>query len=139
MDDYRDIINLAHHVSKKHPRMSMEARSAQFAPYAALAGYGESLVETARLTSERLEIDESVKAIIDLKLQMIRENIKDKPFISFIYFIPDHKKSGGKYVTKTGSVIKIDEYRNILVLEDKTEIPVSEIIEISGEIINRLV
>ena len=44
---YEDIINLPHHVSKKHPRMSLEARSAQFAPFAALNGYDELIKETA--------------------------------------------------------------------------------------------
>ena len=34
--EYDDIINMQHHVSKKHPQMSLEARSAQFAPFAAL-------------------------------------------------------------------------------------------------------
>lgn len=29
-DNYEDIINLPHHVSKKHPQMSMYNRAAQF-------------------------------------------------------------------------------------------------------------
>ena len=40
---YSDIIDLPHHTSKKHPRMSMEARAAQFAPFAALTGHGEAI------------------------------------------------------------------------------------------------
>lgn len=31
---------------------------------------------------------------------------------------------------------KIDEYRNVLVLENKIEIPINEIIDISGDIVN---
>ena len=48
LDDYKDIINLPHHVSKKHARMSLEERSAQFAPFSALTGYDEVIKETAR-------------------------------------------------------------------------------------------
>ena len=135
-DNYEDIINLPHHTSKKHPRMSLEARSAQFAPFAALTGYDEVLIETARLTNERIEIDETIKVIIDSKLQIIKEHIKEMPLITFMYFVPDLKKDGGKYVTVTGNVKKIDEYRNVLVLENKIEIPINEIIDISGEIVN---
>ena len=54
---YDDIINLPHHESKKHPRMSLEARSAQFAPFAALTGYDETIRETARQTEKRIEIN----------------------------------------------------------------------------------
>ena len=50
---YDDIINLPHHVSTKHPQMSLEARSAQFAPFAALTGYDEMIQETVRITSEK--------------------------------------------------------------------------------------
>ena len=41
--DYDDIINLPHHVSKRHPQMSMWNRAAQFAPFSALAGYEDAL------------------------------------------------------------------------------------------------
>lgn len=136
VDNYEDIINLPHHTSKKHPRMSLEARSAQFAPFAALTGYDEVLIETARLTNERIEIDETIKVIIDSKLQIIKEHIKEMPLITFMYFVPDLKKDGGKYVTVTGNVKKIDEYRNGIVLENKTEIPIDEIIDINGDIVN---
>lgn len=39
MGNYDDIINLPHHVSVKHPKMSMYNRAAQFSPFAALTGY----------------------------------------------------------------------------------------------------
>ena len=49
---YGDIINLPHPVSKKHPQMSMTDRGAQFAPFAALTGYGEAVDEQAKLHEE---------------------------------------------------------------------------------------
>ena len=48
MEDYDDIINLPHHVSEKHPRMSMWNRAAQFAPFAALSGHDEAIKETTK-------------------------------------------------------------------------------------------
>ena len=61
MRKYDDIINLPHHVSKKHSQMSQEARAAQFAPFAALTGYDDAVKETARLTDDRIELDEEMK------------------------------------------------------------------------------
>jgi len=55
-DKYAEIINLPHHVSTKHPQMSLEARAAQFAPFAALTGYDEMIQETVRLTNAREDI-----------------------------------------------------------------------------------
>ena len=49
-DEYRDIINLPHHVSSKRPQRSMLDRAAQFSPFAALIGYDDAIHETARLT-----------------------------------------------------------------------------------------
>ncbi len=47
MQGYEDIINLPHHVSKKHPQMTMYQRAAQFAPFAALVGHDRAIKETA--------------------------------------------------------------------------------------------
>ena len=127
---YDDIINLPHHVSKNHPRMSLEARSAQFAPFAALTGYDEVIRETARVTNKRIEINEEMKVILDEKLLIIKSQIQTRPGITVTYFVPDSKKDGGKYVSVTGKVLKIDEYNQKIILENKIEIPISEIIEI---------
>lgn len=48
MGEYDDIINLPHHVSTKHKPMSLEARAAQFAPFAALTGFEEAVEETIK-------------------------------------------------------------------------------------------
>lgn len=48
MGEYDDIINLPHHVSKRHPQMSMWNRAAQFAPFAAVAGHEEALEKVAK-------------------------------------------------------------------------------------------
>lgn len=131
---YDDIINLPHHISKKHPQMSLYARSAQFAPFAALTGYEEAVKETARETNERIDIEDELKSILDGKLQIILEQIKNHPEISITYFIADSKKNGGEYVTVTGLVKKVDLYNQYIYLIDNTEIPINEIIDISGDI-----
>ena len=121
---YDDIINMSHHISKKHPRMSLENRSAQFAPFAALTGYEDEVEETARLTDKKIELTDEVKSIINLKLKIIQEKIDIKPEVTITYFIPDNKKEGGNYKTVTSNVIKIDKYKQIIIVKDKTEIPI---------------
>ena len=133
MDNYSDIINLSRPVSKR-PRMSLEQRSAQFAPFAALTGYEGQVKETARLTDKRIELNEELKEILDLKIQLIREKIKEQPDVTITYFIPDDKKQGGKYKTVTNSVKKIDTYKNEIILIDGTTIAIDEIIDINSEI-----
>ena len=53
--EYDDIINLPHHVSKRHPQMSMQARAAQFAPFSALTGFGNEIRKSAQRVEERFE------------------------------------------------------------------------------------
>jgi len=138
MNNYEDIINLPHHVSKKHPQMSIWSRSAQFAPFAALTGYDDAVKETARLTDKRLEIDEGLKNILNNKLQYILENKLLQPEITFTYFVYDNKKSGGKYIEKTGVVKKIDLNEKYIMLKDKTKISIDEIINITGDILENI-
>lgn len=127
---YENIINKPHHVSKVHPQISLYARSAQFAPFAALTGYEDAVKETARETQEELEIDDELKSILDAKLQMLIEIKKSNPEISITYFVKDEKKSGGKYVTITGIIKKIDLYEQIITLVDNTVIPIKNVIDL---------
>ena len=145
---YADIIDLPHHVSTRHPQMPMEKRAAQFSPFAAMVGHDVAIRETARLTEEQLDLSEDEKAVIDGKLQMIQAHIKEQPTgakqshhapapalahpcaseVTVTYFQPDEKKSGGAYVTVTGSVKKIDDVGRVLILNDNISIPISYII-----------
>ena len=58
-DDYSDIIDLPHHVSKRHKPMSMLNRAAQFAPFAALTGYEEAIDKTADKNTQWWEVHDS--------------------------------------------------------------------------------
>ena len=135
---YDDIINLPHRVSASHPNMSALDRAAQFSPFAALTGYEDAVKETARLTNKRVELDESSKAILNDRLCMIQDTLEDQPQVSITYFKPDNKKDGGAYITTTGGVKKIDEYENIVLLQDGTKIPIDDIAEIVGEVFGAL-
>lgn len=127
---YDDIINMSHHISKKHPRMSLENRSAQFAPFAALTGYEDEVEETARITDKKIEITDEIKSTINMRLQIIQEKIKTNPKVTITYFISDNKKEGGSYKTVTSNVLKIDKYNKQIILKDNKEIFISDIINI---------
>ena len=131
---YEDIINLPHHVSPTRPRMSMADRAAQFSPFAALSGYGDAVRETARLTGQRIELDESAKAALDEKLRLLAEVIEDRPEAVITYFLPDRRKAGGEYVMVSGTVKRADSVQRELVMTDGTRIPVEDILDIAGDL-----
>ena len=131
---YDDIINLPHHVSDKHPHMSPLDRAAQFSPFAALTGHDAAIRETARLTEERVELDENSKEMLDMRLQLIRAHLPEHPMITFTFFEPDIRKSGGFYVTVSDAVKKIDEYASKIVLNNGRTIQIEELIAIEGEL-----
>lgn len=129
---YDDIIDLPHHVSKTHPLMPAADRAAQFAPFAALTGHGAAVEETARLTEERMELDETCKAVINRQLMFLKKQSDKKPDVSITYFAEDMRKSGGVYVTVNGCVKRIDEHKRLVILTDGTKIPIDDIIEIES-------
>ena len=92
--DYSDIIHLPHHVSKTHPQMSMHDRAAQFSPFAALTGYDSAILETARLTEEKITLNEDMQELLDIKFQQLLEHLSEKPLISITFFCPDKRKQG---------------------------------------------
>lgn len=132
--NYDDIINIPHWNPKGHPRMSIEARSAQFAPFAALTGYEGAIKETARLTDRRIEIDDGLKQELNSKLQYALENSEKNPVVVITYFLPDDKKNGGKYVDKIGQIKKIDNVEGFIIFKDKSKIKIDDVIDITSEI-----
>ena len=135
---YDDIINLPHHVSKKHPQMSLHDRAAQFSPFAALTGHKAAINEAARLTDKKQILSEDVIAKLNEQLNLIKENIGTNQTVTITYFVPDDKKSGGAYISHTGVVKKIDEYNHTVILTDKTVIPIEQISEMQSDIFSEI-
>lgn len=138
MGKYDKIINLPHHVSSTRPHMAMIDRAAQFSPFAALTGYDAAVKETARLTEQQIELDEYEKATLDQRIILLQDRLKELPEVTITYFIPDERKDGGKYVSITGAVKKIDTYEKQLVLVNKSKIPIGNILSIEGEVFRLL-
>lgn len=133
---YRDMIDLPHHVSATRAHMPMIDRAAQFSPFAALTGYDAAVKETARLTQERMELDENRKSMLNEQLQMVLERQDEPPEIIITYYVPDERKAGGAYVRITGKIKKVDEYERAIVMTDKTVIPIEQIYEIESDLFN---
>ena len=135
---YDEIINLPHHVSKTRPQMPMPDRAAQFAPFAALTGYDSAIKETGRLTDEKIELDEGILTVLDRKYQLLMDALDEAPEIEITYFKPDERKAGGKYITATGAVKKIDDFERWITMQDGTKIPMDDILSIDGDLFSSL-
>lgn len=131
---YEQIIHQKHHVSRSHPQMARIDRAAQFAPFAALTGYEAAVEETARLTDEKIELEEDALAILNMRLQILQENESRHPKITVTYFLPDKKKSGGAYVTEAGQLKRIDEAEQMLLLTDSRRIAIPDIYSIESDL-----
>ena len=130
MNEYDDIINMPHHVSSRHPQMSMMNRAAQFAPFAALTGHAAAIEETARLTDEQHELADEDSEALNQKLAYLRENLHEHPIITITYFEPDRKKAGGMYKSIEGQLKNIDDYNQSIVLKSGEVIFLKSILDI---------
>lgn len=134
--NYDDIINIPRPVSKSHKPMSRTQRAAQFAPFAALKGYDESINETSRIVDKEIELSEEELDNLRLKLNYLNEHIKEKIEIKVTYFIPDTKKLGGSYQTKTDALRRIDDIEGNIEFTDRTKININKIIKIEADCFN---
>ena len=129
-ENYEDIINLPHHISKKHRPMPREARAAQFAPFAALTGYESDVNEAARYTGKRRELGEYETERLNRRINEIRNGIHGNTEVIITYFKPDEKKAGGEYLNIGGRVRKIDDYGRSVTLTRGDLISMDDISEI---------
>lgn len=111
----------------KYPKMSMSDRAAQFAPFAALTGHKEAILEQQRTTQtkrilsneEKLEINEKIIELMNLKSKC-----------RIIYFEKDKTKSGGKYLNRVLSFKRIDELNKVLYFKENIQIQIEDIVDI---------
>lgn len=134
--NYDDIINIPRPVSKSHKPMSRTQRAAQFAPFAALKGYDESINETSRIVDKEIELSEEELDNLRLKLNYLNEHIKEKIEIKVTYFVPDNKKQGGSYQTKTEALRRMDDIEGNIEFTDRTKIKINKIIKIEADCFN---
>ena len=137
-EKYKDIIGFPHHISPTRPRMPQSDRAAQFAPFAALTGYDSMVEETARLTDAEDGYNEENTALIDKKLRILSELEADHPYVEITYFVPDQRKSGGKYETIYGHIKMIDKIEGAIILKDKRRISFDKIRDIDSMAFNEL-
>ena len=131
---YNDILNM------KYPNPEIERdfpdkilREAQFAPFAALTGYNDAIDEAARQTDRKIELDEYEIERLNNKLKYLSES-SEADEVVITYYVPDKKKDGGAYVSKSGVVIKVREYERDIVTDDGMKIPIEDIYSISGKV-----
>lgn len=129
---YDDIIDLPHHVSDHHPRMTRAERAVQFAPFAALTGFGAQISETARQTSARPIRDEAAEELLDRKLRFLAEHIGEQPEITVLCFLSDEKKKGGAYRKVTGRCVRLDIYDGLLFFSDGEKLQLCDILSLDG-------
>ena len=71
--------------------------------------------------------------MLNSKLNYINEHIKENIEITVTYLINDSKKSGGKYINKTGIVKRIDSVNEYIKFNDNDIVYMNDVININGD------
>ena len=111
----------------KYQKMSMLDRAAQFAPFAALTGHKEAILEQQRITQTKRILSNEEKLRINEKIIELM-NLKSKCRI--IYFEKDKTKSGGQYMESVLSFKRIDELNKVLYFKENIQIQIDDIVDI---------
>jgi len=61
--------------------------------------------------------------MINARLAVIEKHINEQPNITDTYFLPDNKKAGGRYVTVSGKVKKLDGMKCAIIMTNGTKSP----------------
>lgn len=135
MHKYDDIIGLPRHVSERHPAMAVSDRAAQFSPFSALSGYGETVREAARRTDEKMVLDPEEEELINETLLLLQEGMAQgrQVSVSVTYFVKDAKKTGGSYQKAAGILKKIDSDRKQIILGNGEHILFENIVELDKD------
>ena len=111
----------------KYPKMSMSDRAAQFAPFAALTGHKEAILEQQRITQTKRILSNEEKLRINEKIiELI--NLKSKCRIT--YFEKDKTKSGGQYMESVLSFKRIDELNKTLFCKENIQIQIEDSVDL---------
>ena len=111
----------------KYPKMSMSDRAAQFAPFAALTGHKEAILEQQRITQTKRILSNEEKLEINEKIIELM-NLKSKCRIA--YFEKDKTKSGGQYMESVLSFKRMDELYKTLCFKENMQIQIEDIVDI---------
>ena len=126
----QELLEMERPVSARHAPMRRCDRAAQFAPFAALSGFGDVVREAGRLTQARIELTESECEALNDALVRLAARLSEQPEVQITYFQPDARKSGGAYHTRLARVSRLDVHAQILVLTDGTRIPFDALISL---------
>ena len=116
----QELLEMERPVSARHAPMRRCDRAAQFAPFAALSGFDETVQEAGRLTQAQIELAENEREALNDALVRLAARLPEQPEVRLTYFQPDAKKSGGTYRTILTRVRRLDANAQVLVLDRKS-------------------
>ena len=134
MGNYDDIIYLPYPYPTNRKPISPSERAAQYSPFAALTGYDSVIGEVGRTTCPFVLLGEDEQAELERRYQILLDHLGEHPSIAITWFVPDSKKEGGSYQSCSGTVKKLNEQEQLLLLDNGTRIPLKDIVVLESSL-----